>query len=159
MKRKICILLAFTLIISLSIFVSGCDKKKANSDQSQVVNPISIAISISYPDNIKKPDLENFKFKAEEASSVLEATELYGSITEVKILVDTTNNQIEGINDVNNNSTIKDYYWKYSVNGNTVESNPQDLKLKDGDMVKWVYQKVESTDKAKEAENADKSDN
>lgn len=130
--------------------MTGCGSKKGNRDNKNVVNPINISVSINYPATVKKTDLENFKFKAEEGSSVLEATELYGSITQIPILVDTTNNQIEGINSVINNYTIKGFCWKYSVNGSFVETNPQDLKLKDGDIVKWIYKKASDTNNENE---------
>ncbi|MCI7326220.1 MAG: DUF4430 domain-containing protein, partial [Clostridiales bacterium] len=129
------------LALGLAVCVTGCRDKSSSSAEESVVNPINLLISIDYPGKANKPDLENFKFKAEEDSSVLEATELYCNISEIQLLVDTTNNEVQGINGINNGELKKKYVWKYKINGKEVSDNPQDYDLKDGDNIIWYYTK------------------
>ena len=72
---------------------------------------------------------------------MLEATELYCNISEIQLLVDTTNNEVQGINGINNGELKKNYVWKYKINGKEVSDNPQDYDLKDGDNIIWYYTK------------------
>ncbi|MDY2991445.1 DUF4430 domain-containing protein [Hornefia butyriciproducens] len=141
MKKKFSIIFICALALGLAVCVTGCRDKSSSSAEESVVNPINLLISIDYPGKANKPDLENFKFKAEEDSSVLEATELYCNISEIQLLVDTTNNEVQGINGINNGELKKKYVWKYKINGKEVSDNPQDYDLKDGDNIIWYYTK------------------
>lgn len=141
MKKKFSIIFICALALGLAVCVTGCRDKSSSSAEESVVNPINLLISIDYPGKANKPDLENFKFKAEEDSSVLEATELYCNISEIQLLVDTTNNEVQGINGINNGELKKKYVWKYKINGKEVSDNPQDYDLKDGDNIIWYYAK------------------
>lgn len=141
MKKKFSIIFICALVLGLAVCVTGCRDKSSSSAEESVVNPINLLISIDYPGKANKPDLENFKFKAEEDSSVLEATELYCNISEIQLLVDTTNNEVQGINGINNGELKKKYVWKYKINGKEVSDNPQDYDLKDGDNIIWYYTK------------------
>lgn len=141
MKKKLSIIFICALALGLAVCVTGCRDKSSSSAEESVVNPINLLISIDYPGKANKPDLENFKFKAEEDSSVLEATELYCNISEIQLLVDTTNNEVQGINGINNGELKKNYVWKYKINGKEVSDNPQDYDLKDGDNIIWYYTK------------------
>ena len=98
-----------------------------------MTNPIEIFISIDYPKKAKTPDMENFKFKVEKKSNVLEATELYASMSEIPLLVDTTSNTITSIN--------KKATWQFKVNGKLIQGTPDSKRLHDGDSIEWIYMK------------------
>lgn len=118
--------------------LTGCGKEKT---KQEVANPIEVFISIDYPEKAKAPDMENFKFKVEKKSNVLEATELYASMTEIPLLVDTTSNTITSINKIANNDSNYDKKakWKVKLNGKLIEGTLDSIKLSDGDSIKWVY--------------------
>lgn len=131
----ICVLLS--LIIASAAFTTGCGTA---DKQKNVVHPIEVMISIDYPAGAKIPDMEHFKFKVEKGSNVLEATELYASLAEIPLLIDTTSNTVIGIDDVKNTGKgKKEKRWKVSVNAELIKSLPSEKKLKDGDDIQWKY--------------------
>ena len=140
MKRLISITIILIISLSGGIILAGCGKEKS---KPEVTNPIEIFISIDYPKKAKTPDMENFKFKVEKKSNVLEATELYASMSEIPLLVGTTSNTITSINKIANNDPKynKKATWQFKVNGKLIEGTPDSKRLHDGDSIEWIYMK------------------
>lgn len=138
MKKLISMVIVLVISLSGCMLLTGCGKEKA---RPEVTNPIEIFISIDYPEKAKTPDMENFKFKVEKKSNVLEATGLYASMSEIPLLVDTTSNTITSINKIANNDPQYDKKatWKFKVNGKLVDGTPESKKLSDGDSIEWIY--------------------
>ena len=129
------------LILCLSICLWGCSEDAG--EETPVVDPIQITITIDYPAKAKIPDIRDEAFRVEEDSSVLEIIELYGSVNEVSVLVDTTNSTLEGIHGVINHVFGKNYEWKYKVNGEFTKKSIDDYIAEDGDLLEFVYVRAE----------------
>ena len=134
--------LLLTFCIALGL-LSGC-AWNSETDSGTSVNKkqsINILLSIEYPQKSRLPIMENIKFPLEENSTVLQAIELYCSVAEIPCILDTTSNQIVGINTVHNGDFNKHKVWKFSVGGKEPQMNAADVRLKDGDELRWVYVK------------------
>ena len=81
MKKTVSIPALLVFLLFTAVVFTGCGK---DDKQKNVVHPIDVMISVDYPSGAKIPDMENFKFKVEKGSNVLEATELYASLAEIR---------------------------------------------------------------------------
>lgn len=142
-KNSVHALLLLVLVVALSFVLAGCSNNDNDNEaeEDNAGESITLMISIEYPNKAKTPDIENFKFKAEEDTTVLEATALYCSTADIECLVNTTENQVVGLNNVHNGELKKNYVWKFLVNGKTVTKDPLEYELKDGDNISWYYTK------------------
>lgn len=137
MKKTVSIPALLVFLLFTAVVFTGCGK---DDKQKNVVHPIDVMISVDYPSGAKIPDMENFKFKVEKGSNVLEATELYASLAEIPLLIDTTSNTVIGINNVKNTGKgRKGKRWNFKVNGKAINSLPSEKKLADGDRIQWSY--------------------
>lgn len=136
-RRAISLMLIFVLIIGTAAVISGCGKKKA----AKISNPINVTMNIKYPVKAKKDAVKDVKFKVEKKSTVMQAMQIFCNVNNIPLNVDTTNNTIEGINDVNNGDYNSKYIWKFKVNGELCKDSPVDKVLKSGDTLQWVYAK------------------
>lgn len=137
-KRKfICFILCLCFIASV-LCMTGCGKK---DEPLEIINPITITISIDYPKKSEIPDVENTDFKIEENSSVLEAIQLYCNVNDMPINVETTDGTIVGINGLNNGDFHPNRIWQYKVNGELFASPAGEYILQEGDVLEWVYKK------------------
>lgn len=138
MKRSaISLMLIFLLIIGTAAVISGCGKKK----EVKISNPISVTVTISYPSKAKLDNVRKVQFKVEKKSTVMQAMQIFCNVNDIPLNVDTTNNTIEGINDVNNGDYNKKYVWKYKINGDLCQTNVADKVLRTGDTITWFYTK------------------
>lgn len=138
MKRSaISLMLIFVLIIGTAAVISGCGKKK----EAKIANPISVTVNISYPSKAKLDNVKKVQFKVEKKSTVMQAMQIFCNVNNIPLNVDTTNNTIEGINDVNNGDYNKKYVWKYKINGDLCRTNVADKVLRAGDTITWFYTK------------------
>ena len=133
-KRLLAILMAMVMCFVLA----SCSDDK---DKTEAVDTVGITISIDYPVKSELEDIEEEVFKIEEGASVLDATQLYCNVNDIHITVETTDQYIQGINNVENNQYGKDRHWQYKINGSLC-SKPENLQtVSDGDSVEWVYRK------------------
>jgi hypothetical protein len=137
MRKKIVSLALVCVLIAGTALVTGCGKKT----ESDVVNPIQITINIEYPSKAKLNKLENIQFKVEKKSTVMEAMQLFCNVNEIPLKVDTTNNVIEGISDVENGDYNSKAVWKYKINGEACSTNVASKVLKASDSLTWYYEK------------------
>lgn len=138
MKQVLCLLTLMALLL-----LCGCGSDK---DETPSVDSIDLSISIDYPAKAKKPDLKTLPFRAEEDSSVLQVVELFGNVNEISVLVDTTYSTLEGIDGVINDVTLKTGAWQYKINGEPSDNPIQDVILKDGDHVEFIYSKTKAAE-------------
>lgn len=137
-KRKfICFTLCLCFIASI-LCMTSCEKK---DETPEIINPITITISIDYPKKSELPDVETTAFKIEEDSSVLEAIQIYCNINDMPVNVETTDGTIVGINNLNNGDFHPNRIWQYKVNGQLCADPAGDYILQDGDVLEWVYKK------------------
>ncbi len=140
-KRKIMAsLLVCALLTGIMFALSACGKPNQIGSQ-QIENPIEISISIKYPEKAKKPDIEAVGFKVEKNSTVMLALQLYCSVHDIPLMIDTTSNTVQGINNIENGVLIKDRAWKYRLNGRLSNAAVAEKKLHDGDELQWIYAK------------------
>ena len=136
------------------LMLAGCSEKKssASTDSAKKGGSIDIYITIEYPKKSKLAGLENIKFPVEEESTALQTIELFCSISDIPCLLETTSNTIVGINTVVNGDFNKNKVWKFSVNDSTPRTDAADVRLKDGDVLKWIYELSEEAAAEKESE-------
>ena len=139
MKKKILTNLILCLLVFSSIFVvTGCGKEK---EETPIVHPIQITISIDYPAKSEIEDVEAADFKIEEDSTVLDAIQLYCNVNELPVIVETTDASIQGINGVSNGDYSAARHWQFKINGELCETPENEKILKDGDTVEWIFRK------------------
>ena len=115
MKKKVLTNLIICMLVCSSIFVvTGCGKDK---EETPIVHPIKITISIDYPAKSGLDDVEEVDFKIEEDSTVLDAIQLYCNVNELPVTVETTDASIQGINGVDNGDYSAKRHWQYKING------------------------------------------
>jgi len=137
-KRKfICFTLCTAMLISVFL-VTGCGEQP---EQTEIVNPINITISIDYPKKSNLDDITDITFKIEEDSSVLEAIQLFCNVNEMPVNVETTVGTIVGINDLNNGDIYSKRIWQFKVNGELSDHPAGEIILQEGDRLEWVYRK------------------
>jgi len=140
MKHSICQKLSLCLLTICSLFLLfGCGDGK--DTEVPAIKPIEITISIDFPAKADLPDLINAPFRAEEDSSVLQLVELFGTVNDIPILVDTTHSTLEGIDQVINRVTYPTGHWIYKVNGEKVNKEINRKIIKDGDILEFIYVK------------------
>ena len=140
MKRRILtIFVLFALTISCAVFGSGCSKQ--TEETAPVINPIEITVSIDFPEKADIEDISAEPFKIEEDSTVLEAIQLYCNVAEMPITVETTDGSVQGIGGVENGDYSASRTWQYKLNGELCTIAESQQKLKDGDVLEWVYKK------------------
>lgn len=129
----------FLCLLTLLVVFSFCGCSSQEQQETPTVDTIEITISIDYPG--KGADLRNQSFRVEEDSSVLQVMELYGTVNDISVLVDTTNVTLEGINGVINHVTYKTCNWQYYVNDKLKTKAIDKYTLENGDHLKLVYEK------------------
>ncbi|MBR5316068.1 MAG: hypothetical protein IKU44_04675 [Firmicutes bacterium] len=138
MKRiltSLCLLILFSGILC---FATSCETESENDAPD--IQSIDITVNIEYPKKAKIEDLQQESFTIEEESTILETIELYGNVNNISVLVDTTNNTLEGIHGIINQVYIEGYTWQCTVNDHAVKSIAK-KELKDGDIVTFKYTK------------------
>ena len=139
-RRILASLLVCALLSGIMFALSACGKPNQIGSQ-QIENPIEISISIKYPEKAKKPDIEAVGFKVEKNSTVMLALQLYCSVHDIPLMIDTTSNTVQGINNIENGVLIKNRVWKYRLNGRLSNAAVAEKKLHDGDELQWIYAK------------------
>lgn len=127
------------LLISVLFLISGCGSQEEENTPN--VETISITLSIDYPNKSNRTDINEVAFKLEEDTTVLQLIELYGSVNNLPILVDTTHSTLEGINGVDNGVYWKKGEWQFTINGKYTTKAEGEKALKNGDSVQFIYVK------------------
>lgn len=140
-KRAISVILIAAMVLASVLALCSCGSNE-DKDDAVIVHPISITMSIDYPDKSKIPDLVNESFKVEEDSTAFDAIQIYGAVNSVPILVETTGSTVEGINGVKNGDMGK-RVWQFKINGKLYTGSPDDIKLKANDSLEWFYKPVQ----------------
>jgi len=140
-KRAISVILIAAMVLASVLALCSCGSNE-DKDDAVIVHPISITMSIDYPDKSKIPDLVNESFKVEEDSTAFDAIQIYGAVNSVPILVETTGSTVEGINCVKNGDMGK-RVWQFKINGKLYTGSPDDIKLKANDSLEWFYKPVQ----------------
>lgn len=138
MKRILTSLCLMILLSGILCFASSCGTE--SEDPSTTIQSIDITVTIDYPKKSKITDIQKDSFTIEEESTVLETIELYGNVNNISVLVDTTNNTLEGIHGIINDVYKETYTWQCIINDKAVKSIAK-KELKDGDIVEFKYTK------------------
>ena len=110
-------------------------------DETAQIRAAAETMNIRYPAKANMDAVKNVKFKVEKKSTVMQAMQIFCNVNDIPLNVDTTNNIIEGINNVNNGDFNAKYVWKFKVNGELCKASPVDKILKSGDILQWIYTK------------------
>lgn len=117
----------------------------------EIENPIEISMTINYPEDAKRANVistQKVDFNVEKNSTVGDAIQLYCNVENLPLDIDTTNNCVTSIDDVeNDDATFME--WRFTLNGKEMEPNALDTVLHDGDEIKWNY--VQDEEAAAEA--------
>lgn len=132
-------LIVCLVLVSMAFSFTACANDAAEEEPS--VKSIEVTLSIDYPKKAKIDDVKDLQIKIEEDTSVLQTIELYGSVNNISVLVDTTNSTLEGINGVINGVTLSDGKWEYRINGKAVKKNEDKKIVESGDFVEFIYVK------------------
>ena len=140
MRNKRSAYLALCAVLLVFLFTAGgCGNEQ--KEETKIVNPIEITISIDYPDKSELEDIVEVPFKIEEGSTVLDAMQLYCNVNEMALTVETTGASVQGISGVENGDFFAQRTWQYQINGQLCSENESEKVLADGDALQWVYQK------------------
>lgn len=102
----------------------------------------SITLSIDYPYESNRKDLEGEELTVNQGYTVLDALLYYGKIAEMPIKTSGRgeNTKVISINEVKNQEYgDASSGWACKVNGVDIVSNPAIQQLQEGDQVQWVY--------------------
>ncbi len=124
--------------LSLAVSITACGKQQ-KEEETPMVNSVDITISIDYPQSSEMDDITQESFTIEENSSVLEAIQLYCSVNEMPVTIETTGGTVVGINDLLNGDIFASRTWHFKINGELCSEPAGDVTLKDGDSLEWVY--------------------
>ncbi len=140
MRNRRSAYLALCAVLLVFLFTAGgCGNEQ--KEETKIVNPIEITISIDYPDKSELEDIVEVPFKIEEGSTVLDAMQLYCNVNEMALTVETTGASVQGISGVENGDFFAQRTWQYQINGQLCSENESEKVLADGDALQWVYQK------------------
>lgn len=137
MKKTTRKILLCVLIVLAALFCISCGSNSEGETPS--VESVDISISIDFPTKAKLPDLRTLPFRVEEETTVLQAVELYGTVNNISIWVDTTTSSLEAIDGVINGMTSKKGEWQYRINGEETGKPISEAVLKNGDHVELIY--------------------
>ena len=140
MKKRIPAGLIICALSVILLFTAvACQEEP--EEETDIVNPIEITISVDYPERAGIDDVENAEFKIEENSTVMDAIQLYCNVNDMELTVETTGASVEGINGVENGDYFAKRTWQYKINGQLCSEKESEKKLEDGDALEWAYQK------------------
>lgn len=118
----------------------------------------SITLSVDYPYESTRKDIEGEELTVNQGSTVLDALLYYGKVAEIPIKTSGRgeNTKVVSINEVKNQEYgDASSGWACQVNGVETVSNPAIQLLQEGDQVEWIYvmpkltvPMVDSTDSA-----------
>lgn len=128
---------AIALILSL-FTLTGCGSEDESVPD---VKSFDISFSVNYPVKAELDDIENDTFKIEEKSTVLDVTEIYCSVNDIPLTIETTNGYVHGIDDVYNGDFYRNRQWRYKINGKLRADPPGEKYLEEGDTLEWVFMK------------------
>ena len=116
----------------------GSQSSTDNSNESSA-NDISIMMSIDFPGDSEKADIENVSVSAEEGSSVLDILIKYADENNIKVITDDTNGNpyvtsIDGISETDNSG------WTYELNDEMVMEAADQCIVNDGDEIDWSFE-------------------
>ncbi len=134
-------LLSLGLILILCFAFAACGNNEEIPDPSDIVNPITLHISIidNDLDDVVPEDftpVENVEFVAEEGSSALEATQVYCVSEELGYELSADGTYFTSIAGVEASDTVG---WTFTVNGETPLVGAGEIEVKDGDTIVWEY--------------------
>lgn len=132
MKKFTILFLAFLLIFTAA--ACGGDPSEDGSD----INTIAVTISIIYPEDAKKQNVESYDLQVQEEATVMQILESYcdqeGIENEV---VTSTAPHVTSINGVR---AAGDLGWVFEVNGDSrTTKGAAEYKVKDGDKIVWKF--------------------
>ncbi len=138
MKRKKPVRIAAVFLALLLVFgLSACGGDPA--DDGSDVETMRVSLSITYPEDAKKENVDSYSMQVQEKATVLQILESYTNQEGIEMTVDTSYDTptVVSINDVQAEGPSK---WIYSVNGDEeITKGASEYKLEDGDQVVWQF--------------------
>lgn len=139
------------LILILTVMFTACGNK--SKDEENIAHPVSITISITYPEGSGVESVKDVPFKVEEGTSALDALQLYCNSNSLALNIDTTNSKVYGIGGINNGDSVESTAadegkkvageWKLKINNKSPKGGEGKAILKEGDKMSWTYEKTE----------------
>lgn len=140
MKKILLLLMALILCFSFA----ACGQKDDNTDGENIVNPMTIYISMldNAEDDLELKDFEEVKkvkFVVEEGSTVLEATQLYCVANDLNIELSSDKTYITSMAGITQGDYRDTTGWIYELNDETVMVSADKQELKEGDHISWEF--------------------
>ena len=135
MRAKGLILIAVLCICIVGILTS-CTSSDDNTEVPTHPKSLTIQVSIQYGAAGNQPDIINQPFNINKSDTMLSLVQLYGSVTEMPVYIETTGSTIYGINNIINSDT---HQWKCYLNGKEV-AKLADVTLKKNGKVELKYE-------------------
>lgn len=155
--KKIAVIMVLVCMLAGLPALAGCGGSSGTNagEKPKKGKSINISMTIEYPEKARLAGLENITFPVEENTTVLQAIELFCNISDIPCYLETTSNTIVGINTVMNGDFNKKRIWMFSVNDGPLRTDATEVRLKNGDSLKWTYGKVHSQDEESADADAD----
>lgn len=125
----------FILVIMLAFTACNADPAADGSD----IETIDVTLSILYPENAEKENLQQYPMQVQEHATVMQILESYSDQANVAIRVE--DSEIPRVTAIDGITASDGFQWSYEVNGkNNFEDTASDHELKDGDSIVWKYE-------------------
>ncbi len=136
--------LTLTLVIALCFTLVSCTKDKALEPTEDLVNPITLTMSITNTvedDSIGEDfaPVKNVSFIVEEDTTALEATQIYCVSNDLAIEVDPGNTYVSSIMNLGEKDAEPTTGWIFKLNGVSGSLGANEEVLKDGDEISWEF--------------------
>lgn len=136
-NKKILVLLS--MLLAAVLIFTGCGGSQTGSGED-IENPITVTMTIDYPEEADATDLENVEVTVEEGTSLLKMLKRYGRENDVAIVVSSSGwTYVTGIGGVSEKDFGDTSGWVYYVNDEMPMTTADDYILADGDDILWQY--------------------
>lgn len=132
-------LIISSLILVMSFTFFSCNEKDKTS--GKIVHPINVTMSIDFPNKSKIPDVIEAHFAIEEGASVLDMIQLYCTVNNMPLTVETTSTYIQGIDGVMEGDYGK-REWQFKINDVLCDADESEQIVENNDHVSWVFKKA-----------------
>lgn len=136
-KKKQIRVNAVLLMLLLIVTLASCGIDPA--DDGNDVETMRISLSVIYPEDAQKENVDSYSMQVQEKATVLQILESYTNQEGIEMSVETSDNvpTVVSINDVRSDGPSK---WVYSVNDNhKITKEASEYQLQDGDQVVWEF--------------------
>lgn len=132
-------LIVCSLILVMSFTFFSCNEK--DKTEGKIVHPINVTMSIDFPDKSKIQDIVDAHFAVEEGASVLDMIQLYCTVNNIPLTVETTSTYVHGIGGVMEGDFGK-REWQFKINDIFCDTDESEQIVENNDRITWVFKNI-----------------